>query len=121
MVERVRKFLRVNLRSTLILPEGVGRSDDVLPERIQKEKLLDAGPAEGQTVAEMGKMLDEYYRLRGWTQEGIPSPEKLKALGLEAAAHHTKLGNQDYRFAGGMQTPLKDGITVYFIPPVVGG
>jgi molybdopterin converting factor small subunit len=29
--------------------------------------------------------------------------------------------NQDYRFIGGMSAPLRDDITVYFIPPAVGG
>jgi aldehyde:ferredoxin oxidoreductase len=28
-------------------------------------------------------MLDEYYHLRGWDGNGIPTTEKLKALGLE--------------------------------------
>jgi aldehyde:ferredoxin oxidoreductase len=28
------------------------------------------------------KMLDEYYELRGWSLEGIPSKETLKRLGL---------------------------------------
>jgi aldehyde:ferredoxin oxidoreductase len=27
-------------------------------------------------------MLGEYYEYRGWTEEGIPAPEKLKELGL---------------------------------------
>ena len=31
-------------------------------------------------------MLDEYYELRGWTKNGIPSKEKLLELGLEGAA-----------------------------------
>jgi aldehyde:ferredoxin oxidoreductase len=28
-------------------------------------------------------ILDEYYRLRDWDQNGIPSPGKLKVLGLD--------------------------------------
>jgi len=27
-------------------------------------------------------MLDIYYALRGWSPEGIPTPEKLTSLGL---------------------------------------
>jgi aldehyde:ferredoxin oxidoreductase len=27
-------------------------------------------------------MLSEYYEYRGWSEEGIPTPEKLKELGL---------------------------------------
>ncbi|MGE5254936.1 MAG: aldehyde ferredoxin oxidoreductase C-terminal domain-containing protein [Planctomycetaceae bacterium] len=31
-------------------------------------------------------MLEEYYRLRGWDSNGIPTGEKLTALGLPEAA-----------------------------------
>ena len=31
----------------------------------------------------MTAMLDEYYHLRGWNPDGIPTQEKLKSLGLE--------------------------------------
>jgi len=38
-------------------------------------------------VVPLDKMLDEYYRLRGWDVEtGIPLPETLRRLGLEDAA-----------------------------------
>jgi aldehyde:ferredoxin oxidoreductase len=29
-----------------------------------------------------GQMLGEYYEYRGWSEEGIPTQEKLKDLGL---------------------------------------
>jgi aldehyde:ferredoxin oxidoreductase len=28
-------------------------------------------------------MLDQYYTLRGWTRDGVPTKERLMALGLE--------------------------------------
>lgn len=31
-------------------------------------------------------MLDQYYEARGWTREGIPTPEKLRELGIEEYA-----------------------------------
>jgi aldehyde:ferredoxin oxidoreductase len=31
---------------------------------------------------ELNAMLDTYYALRGWTAQGIPTSEKLQALGL---------------------------------------
>jgi aldehyde:ferredoxin oxidoreductase len=40
------------------------------------------GPADGHTVA-LQPMLDEYYRLMGWGNNGIPTPERLKELSLE--------------------------------------
>jgi aldehyde:ferredoxin oxidoreductase len=30
-------------------------------------------------------MLDEYYDLRGWTRDGIPTEARLRTLGLEFA------------------------------------
>jgi aldehyde:ferredoxin oxidoreductase len=30
----------------------------------------------------LGEMLSDYYQTRGWNEEGIPLPEKLKELGL---------------------------------------
>jgi aldehyde:ferredoxin oxidoreductase len=39
------------------------------------------GPSKGQVVR-LGEMLPEYYRVRGWDKNGIPTPEKLAELGL---------------------------------------
>jgi len=30
----------------------------------------------------MGKLLNEYYSIRGWNEEGIPTEERLQKLGL---------------------------------------
>jgi aldehyde:ferredoxin oxidoreductase len=43
---------------------------------------MPAGPAKGR-VSELSKMLPEYYELRGWDKEGVPTKGKLKELGLE--------------------------------------
>jgi aldehyde:ferredoxin oxidoreductase len=34
-------------------------------------------------VKDLDAFLDEYYRLRGWSENGIPMPEKLRELGLD--------------------------------------
>jgi aldehyde:ferredoxin oxidoreductase len=47
-----------------------------------KEPLINAGPATGQIVRNLDRLLDEYYDTLGYTREGIPTPEKLKQLGL---------------------------------------
>ena len=60
---------------------GFSRKDDSLPPRILKEPLSD-GPAKGETV-DLEKMLNEYYKLRGWDNNGIPTEEKLKELGIK--------------------------------------
>ena len=31
-------------------------------------------------------MLDEYYQLRGWNQNGVPTKKKLTSLGLDDVA-----------------------------------
>jgi len=35
---------------------------------------------------ELNQMLDEYYRLRGWTNQGIPTKKKLYDLQLDFVA-----------------------------------
>ncbi len=36
-----------------------------------------------EKLPDLEKMLDEYYLIRGWDQNGIPQKEKLSNLGLE--------------------------------------
>ena len=59
---------------------GFTAADDTLPDRLLKDAAK-TGPAEGK-VSELGKMLPEYYELRGWTPEGVPSNETLSRLDL---------------------------------------
>ncbi len=63
---------------------GISRKDDVLPPRLFAHARPD-GVSRG-VLADLGNMLDHYYRLRGWTPEGIPGADKLLALGLGAEA-----------------------------------
>jgi aldehyde:ferredoxin oxidoreductase len=60
--------------------EGFTRADDRLPERFSKVP-LSRGHSKG-VVVDLDPMLDEYYELRGWTNEGIPKEGTLKKLGL---------------------------------------
>ena len=62
---------------------GVSRKDDILPYRVMNEPIPD-GPSEGRYCPreELDTMLDKYYKLRGWTGDGIPTDEKLTELGL---------------------------------------
>lgn len=59
---------------------GFDRSHDTLPQRFWKEPILD-GPAQGQ-VSKVDEMLPKYYEVRGWSEDGEPTPETLEALGL---------------------------------------
>ncbi len=77
--ERIWNLIRVfNCR------EGISRRDDTLPPRIFEEPLPDEA-AKGVTLTreQFNKMLDEYYELRGWDSNGIPTKEKLRELDLD--------------------------------------
>ena len=59
---------------------GLTAKDDTLPPRLLKEA-AQSGPAKG-LVNGLNKMLPEYYQLRGWTTEGVPTNETLARLSL---------------------------------------
>jgi aldehyde:ferredoxin oxidoreductase len=73
----------VNLERLFNVREGVRRKDDALPWRVMHEPIPD-GPSAGMYCppAELSTMLDRYYALRGWDPDGVPTPERLGALGL---------------------------------------
>ncbi len=48
---------------------GLSRKEDVLPGRFLKP--LEEGAAAGSSP-DLEKLLDEYYKIRGWTEDGIP-------------------------------------------------
>ncbi len=67
--------------------EGFGREWDAPPARFTKFP-AESGPTKGQrtTWEEAQKLLDMYYERRGWDSRGIPTRQKLEALGLGAFA-----------------------------------
>jgi aldehyde:ferredoxin oxidoreductase len=73
----------VNLERLFNAREGIGRSEDTLPQRFLQEPLDEEGGSSAGAVLELEPMLDEYYRARGWDVEtGLPTPGKLAELGL---------------------------------------
>jgi len=75
-----------NLARVINIREGKGtREDDTLPWKIMNVPVPDEGVAKGAVVSqkEFDIGLDDYYSVRGWTKDGIPTPEKLKELGLD--------------------------------------
>ena len=60
--------------------EGFTPQDDTLPPRLLTEAPVD-GPSQGW-VSHLEPMLKEYYRTRGWDENGQPTPKKLAELGL---------------------------------------
>ena len=69
-----------NLEKLWNLKIGLTKKDDYLPPRFLNEPLLD-GAAKGQVVY-LDALLSDYYKVRGWNEEGVPTEEKLKELGL---------------------------------------
>jgi len=63
--------------------EGFSRRDDALPQRMLQEPLQNAGPATGQVVRNLDKLLDEYYQALSYDEKGIPTARKIQELGLE--------------------------------------
>jgi len=57
------------------------KADDTLPPRFLKAPMPE-GASKGQVV-HLDVTLPEYYKLRGWDEDGIPTEEKLKELGLK--------------------------------------
>ncbi|NPV75136.1 MAG: aldehyde ferredoxin oxidoreductase family protein [Anaerolineae bacterium] len=90
----------VNLERLFNVREGFGRAEDVLPRRFTTEEMPifanEIDPATGKTtlgkqigtaiIHDFDAMLDRYYQLRHWDQQGRPRPEKLHALGLDQEA-----------------------------------
>jgi len=64
-----------NLERMFNLAAGMTRADDTLPQRMLKEAAK-SGAGKGH-VAELDKMLPEYYELRGWDPDGnIPQQSR---------------------------------------------
>jgi aldehyde:ferredoxin oxidoreductase len=61
--------------------DGITKADDTLPPKMRQAAVV--GGREGKAPLNFDKMLMDYYKLRGWNDNGIPTSESLKALGLE--------------------------------------
>lgn len=59
--------------------EGISRKDDTLPPRLLKEGRK-SDP--NKRTVPLEKMLDKYYKFRGYDSNGIPTERTLKRLGI---------------------------------------
>lgn len=85
-----------NLARLFNIREGKGvRKFDTLPWKIKNAPVPDEGPAKGMCVneEEFQVGLDDYYSVRGWNANGVPTIEKLNALGLSQYASIAQGGN----------------------------
>ncbi len=73
-----------NLERMINVKQGADRRLDTLPYKITHQSIPD-GPLKGRYCpqTELDKMLDQYYHLRGWDENGIPNREKLSQLGID--------------------------------------
>ena len=69
-----------NLERQYNLAAGLTCKDDDLPPRLKTEPAK-VGPAKG-LVSGIDTMLPEYYQVRGWSEDGVPTPATLERLGL---------------------------------------
>ena len=72
-----------NLQRVFSLKCGITGADDKLPRRLLE------GPDEGShagKVPDMAVLLADYYRERGWDENGRPTRQKLEELGLTEIA-----------------------------------
>jgi aldehyde:ferredoxin oxidoreductase len=70
-----------NLKRMFSVKRGISRRDDTLPARVLTQRLTSGGTR--GNIFDLGVMLDEYYAVRGWDENGIPTRAKLAELGLE--------------------------------------
>jgi aldehyde:ferredoxin oxidoreductase len=71
----------LNAERLFLMRAGFDRRQDSLPDRFTQTPMPD-GPAKG-VVCHLDEMLEQYYQIRGWSQDGLPTDEKLKDLGLD--------------------------------------
>ena len=73
-----------NVKKLFNIREGWTRADDTLPRRVLTEALptgIVKGIGLGQD--ELDAMVASYYEARGWDEDGMIPPEKLRELGIQ--------------------------------------
>jgi aldehyde:ferredoxin oxidoreductase len=70
-----------NLERCFNIREGFSRKDDTLPRRFYTEPLK-GGVRNGEVIRTPDKIIDQYYEVRGWDKNGIPTRETLVRLGI---------------------------------------
>ncbi len=75
-ISNLKKFCNIRL--------GLTKKDDSLPDRIAKDKRKTGGAPD--YLPNLNSMLPEYYRARGWDEDGYPLQSKIDELGLQEEA-----------------------------------
>ncbi len=74
-----------NLGRLFSIRQGLTRADDDLPSRFKEETLSFKDHKERIPQETLDHMIAEFYKVRGWDENGIPTPKLLKELGVEFA------------------------------------
>lgn len=74
------------LERLFITREGISRKDDVLPDLYYNQP-IPHGPTKGEVMVKekFEEMLDDYYQLHGWDNNGNPSQKTIDSLQLGSA------------------------------------
>jgi aldehyde:ferredoxin oxidoreductase len=67
------------LERLFLTKAGITRADDNIAPRMTES--MPTGPVQGE-VFDLARVLDDYYVERGWDENGIPTPQRLAALGI---------------------------------------
>lgn len=65
---------------------GITAAGDTLPRRFQEEPIHTQGMEMRVAPRQMEKLRGDYYKVRGWSQEGIPTEDTLERLSLAQEA-----------------------------------
>ena len=90
-----------NIKKAFNIREGWKCSDDWLPPRLFSDPITE-GEGKGTVISKEGLslMIDDYYKARGWTSEGMIPDDKLRSLELDDSIEPLKglqYGTQIYR------------------------
>ena len=69
-----------NLKRLYNIREGISRKEDTLPPRILNHP---RGGGAGNNLPYLNKMLNDYYKIRGWDEFGKPTKKTLERLDLK--------------------------------------
>jgi aldehyde:ferredoxin oxidoreductase len=72
----------VNLERLINVRLGIRAASDRLPTRFLDEPLGPSTGGDEERIGSFDRMLSAYYRLRGWSEDGVPSDETVVRLGL---------------------------------------
>jgi len=74
-----------NLGRVFNVREGFLRKDDTVPVKTMTTPIPDDCVSKGSYIRqeELDLLLDDYYKVRGWTKDGVPTVEKLKELAMD--------------------------------------